>query len=361
MTLNYAPRLLKACGQRRLPNLLQEAAGLAETAMRKLGEDQQDEMRRVLESWADLDPYLNNSIIATLARHTQLEVGVTPQSTLAEISKLLSKRRSRRSNEEAAKIYTLQFDDIFQDAYLIAVRGLNLKDSLEFYTRAALGLELGSFYRDNVLMRLLDSKSAKAVPAFLKCIEPPERATFINDFGADFLIAHLGLAMHKVPLPAGKTEVLGVKEAWSAWGVVIYWTNRIDLERDQRKERCFKLWEALNGDLFPAAVGPWFHLTSCARSIFGESPDRSGYVPIDNLFPGELRDLLETGLSRLPELTNISQPFIDSEEMIKMIISYLGRLGDQSTLATLEQWADSNTLGTDVIKAIRAIRDRSSA
>jgi energy-coupling factor transporter ATP-binding protein EcfA2 len=348
----FAPRLLRTCRNWKIYHLDLEAAELAQQISRALPEEIAREVVEELEAWLGDNGSLNGMTLEAISSYKPLEI-TTVERAADEVRALLARTPTPESNARAAGIFYLQFEDVFEGVYYEALGELSQEESLDFYSRAALGADRDSLFGTSILLRLVEHDSPKAKDALMRWVKPPPKTNlYTGSLGGGFVLAHLGLARLREALPGYPTT--GSDEAaWREWGEILYWIHRADLPEEERKAKCRKAWGKLSGELLRAAVDPWYWIVRGAQEMGRLEP--LGFVPIASIFPQELRVLLEEGLQLGQELTSIFD-HLRVEDRIRAIISCLGTIGNEATAVALERWCDSGEFGVDAMKVLRTIR-----
>lgn len=351
--------LLLRCKEWDIYHLTLEAAVLArEVGMQEVGASVRIRIAETLRSMLSNDVILNSMLLEALTFYESVDVGVTQASADREVVESLEGRRTAAKCGAASACYFKQFEDIYQDLYAEAVGRLGPDEVVEFHVRVALGVSRYRMLLSSVLESLIDSGYEGATAAFEKWSQPPMMDGIIDgDVGGVFLLAHLGLARLRQAMPQATEGQDLTTAAWREWGKVLYWCNRTDLEKAERNSRCSSSWKELRSRLLKQSIDPLHWISRYLRSSWPGRMDllrRIGFVAPEELFPDEMRHLLEESLGVVDGWVGVF-PTLGSERLLS-VISYLGQVGHHSSAVLLETLADSPDVGQDVILAIRAIR-----
>ena len=348
--------LLKRCWETGIYHLRLEAGNVADTAAVLLDDDaQRDALERLLDSFVGNNPFLNSVLFGALAHFRDLGV-TTGERAREEVRCVLSQPPTPETCQLAAGIFSNQFEEVLGNHHFEAIQELRGDDWLSFHVKAALGSTLDDFATEAILSRLVERPAAESRDAFLRfAVPPPPDIVLLNGPPTTFWLAHVGLARicanpPELPAPRSAEE-----ESWQQWGVILFWSQKQDVPESIVRTRCEPAWQRLSTDLLRAAIDPLFQMERYVHS----QPRSIQFRPIRDVFPRELKNLLERSLAIASQLTSInSRGQRSPHECVHFMLATLAHVGDELSLAAVEPLCESAAHGRAAVRAVKAIRAR---
>lgn len=332
-----------------------EAANAANTAALYLEDSaERDALKRLVESFLGNNPVLNSALVETLAQFEDLGL-TSAERAREEVRFVLSEPRTPEICKQAAGIFSNQFEEVLGSHHYDAIEELQADEWLSFHLMAALGSTADDFGVNLILTRLVQRPSPQSEDVFLKfALPPPSTRVFLNGPPTTFRLAYAGLARICATPPAPPAPRNADEASWHHWGTILFWSQKPDTPEATARAGCEVAWSRLSTDLLRAAVDPLFQMERYGGS------SSVPFKPIEHLFPGELKKLLEHSLPLRAELTSINSG--DGNRLhgdrINFIINKLAVIGDEVSLPVLEPLCDSSGHGRAAVQAVKAIQER---
>ena len=177
---------------------------------------------------------------------------------------------------------------------------------------------------------------------------------FLNGPPTAFWLAHLGLARICAAPPEQSPPKNADEASWQQWGTILFWSQKPEIPQSTMRSRCEPAWRRLSSDLLRGAVDPLFQIER-----YGGSWTRGiQFTSLADLFPRELKSLIDASLPLALHLTSINSRAHRLEERIDFMIAKLTTVGDEFSLAVLEPLCESPTHGRAAVRAVKAIQAR---
>ncbi|GAA3240745.1 NERD domain-containing protein [Nonomuraea helvata] len=293
---------------------------------------------------------LSSQLVETLDAYGLIEYpGDTSQITSA-IDRILLDPTNQENARAAYIIVANQFEDVVAQPYLEAISALSHDQLTMLLVSAAIGSSVDNFWLDWILLELLERADSRSFPVFeywtgeIKTDTPFKQQAY-----ACFLLAIQGYALFCGDPPRLVKCQTRDELAWQHYAAIVFWLHRGEID-SVVAERCAPHWRSLQGDLLNASVDPihWMIPRNITRGKGASVIQR-----LIELFPSELRNILEWGFLHREELSSIDS-FSDPDRIFS-IIQLLEYVGNEETVSILRQYADDPSLGRSVISTIKRL------
>jgi hypothetical protein len=182
----------------------------------------------------------------------------------------------------------------------------------------------------------------------------------IQDAIRVFEMAHAALARLHYPLPDRSVDaVLSAEQAFLACGAIIYWLNRDDLSRAERRRNCAGPLATLSRHelgVAAAVIGEF----SGSGQLLSESGRRlPGSEPLITFaldFPDEISAIYRAALEQPTRQTGYFE-FFRIDDVIEKALANLGRLGNENDIPLLRIWSIHPRHGHGAVRAIKKIEE----
>lgn len=282
----------------------------------------------------------------------------------AEIAAALEDENDAHRCALACGIWNSQFDHPFDGAYCQGWNELIPEDRKKLLCMAARGTDEDTM--SMFVSTLMVYLAAYNDPAFGPLIArfaglPPHRCFMPQEAIRNFGIAHILLARLACPLPGPPDRARSAaEEALLGCGAILYWINRVDLERAERRRRCDGALRILSDHEagVAAAVLSAFDfsdlvLSENLKNLPGEAIARS----IGDAFPAAAADIYRAAL-RKPTIQSGYFDFFRVEEVLEDCLAGLGRYGAADDIETIRVWSRHPEIGQRAVAAIKQLEVR---
>jgi hypothetical protein len=352
----HVPLILDACWKTRIYHLRLMVTQMAMSWGATLhGEDRTLTVELLNSYLTNNHVMLNTLIFDVLKAFDEIDGTVTGDDIDERITAVLSNPTDADAQQRAYVIVTSMLDDLEPDKYYEAVDRLPQDSYAQLFTMAALGAE-HTLFSEWILGKLLESDNPIALPAFQRwATVPRERDSSPQNAVASYVRALTGCAKHMRECPVTGDYGGGDRQAWALYGQIIFWLASPDATNAERVASCRLLWERLRTELPFEAVDPLFQLEHAA--IIDREQTAATLLKILELFPNDVREILEFGLKHLGKLTTLLHRF-DDTELTVFVIRYLGDVGNSENAKLIEPYCESPTVGRWAVEAMRKLRAR---
>jgi hypothetical protein len=283
-------------------------------------------------------------------------------SVRAQIKAALAERDSPLMWHAADGLWLAQFDHPYDGAYCEAWSELSSDDRKSLLFMAAQVAEGDSMFTPALIAEVASHADSAAGAILARWTGlPPKKGVMARDAIYSFEMAHAALARLRCPLPDRSTEAASPADrALLACGAIIYWLNRDDLPRAERRHSCvLPLAELVQHETGVAAavVGAFFrsdHLFSeFAKRLPGSEPAVASF---DRDFPDEIAAIYRAALQHPTRQAGYFE-FFRVDDVIEEALLHLGRFGDASDIPLLRAWSIHPNHGHLAIRAIKTIEE----
>lgn len=311
-------------------------------------------------------PRFASIVMEALRRLGALDEGAREHRTVVHerIRHCLARPTDSERQKEAWGIYSAQCDHPYSEAYCEVVASLADDEKKALLEMALRGVDEAAFFVGTLLLELASFGVRDVGECIGRWTKPPSaenRTMPQNDFYA-FVAAHIALARLGCSLPVHRTANASRSvRALTACGVILYWSNRADMDEEERHEACESELAILVNDGKGVALDV---LREC-EGVFPQGWDLlPGDEPVVNSivrrFPNEAATISREALSD-PKIQVGYFPqwsHFDKERIISFGIGVLERYGNGSDRILLRQYASSKEHGKQAIAALKAIEER---
>lgn len=332
-------------------------------------EDKADRTKLIEKIEGVLDgghPLFSSIVMEALQRLGALNKDAREHRTVVHerIRDCLARPADSERQKEAWGIYTAQCGHPYSDAYCEVVAGLTDREKKTLLEMASRGANETSFLVGPLLLELASFGDPDVGDSIGRWTSPPpkESRTMPQSDIYAFVASHIALARLGCPLPAQKrSDASRSVGALKACGAILYWSNRTDLDENEKHETCGSELAILVNDGKCAALGV---LRAC-EDIFGAGwdllpGDEPVVTSIVGMFPEESaaisREALNEPMNQVGYFPQWSHS--DQERIISFGIGVLERYGNGSDRMLLRRYASSTEHGEQAIAAMKAIEER---
>ena len=320
----------------------------------------------VIESFPRQHPSLSSSILDALQSLGALEDSEQEHHAVVrmEIQQCLSQQSARENYTKAWNIYSAQFDHPLSGAYYEVVSALPDHDRKTFLMMAAKGATESWFFLPLLLIDLAafgDPSVGESIAQWT--VLPPADSFMPQEAIKAFIVAHvalakLGCALPNRPLTSSNASAVVL----TACGLILYWSNRTDLDENTKAKACYSSLGVL--------IAHWQDVTLDILRLCEDTGTEMlrllGDVPIVQSiigrFPTEMADIGRHALHEPERLAGYSRHFSDHGRYqdLSFAIRILARHGNSTDAPLLRRYTSDPNLGTDAIAALQAIEERQS-
>jgi hypothetical protein len=350
------PKLLRLTWESGAYHLRLEGLHVTHLFASQLADSTRAEVKGFLASFETKDLGLSTSLIETMARYEMIEPIVSIGQVRDEIANCLSQPEDSEARQAAYSIVTNQLEELLSDEYFLGVEELDRADKVTLWTMAALGAPSYGFATDWILGQLLKWNDLATLPAFERWATSLDTSNpFAQGATLCYVRGVIGCAQFRDIPPQLAIKSDNNWLAWQHYGEIIFWLNRASITSTEVESRCEPVWATLHDRLLLAAVDPLFRFEQAGRTATDDSGTM--HLQLARRFPGQLRRILEAALPRAQEFTSLFQ-YRDSGAVTRRLISLLGAVGDERTVALVEPYTGDPGLGASAIAAVRQLRER---
>ena len=335
---------------------------------RQESDDDRHELVNALNALPDQGMWLGSMVVDALKAHGALdeEEEAHLDSAREEVNRCLAEA-GERSCSDALRLYTFQFDHPYSGAYWDVIHDLPKDERRRLLSMAAEGAERGSWCIDMLLVELVAFADPKLGDHLRRWTEPPPRdSKQLWDTLRPFQLAHVGLARLGIELPAWDDEREPPELALAAYGVLLYWINRSDLDRSDQNARCEMALGILQSDAGHVALDV---MKACELSGPRGLPGVSDQQPpvvwgVRDRFGDSLVGVCRRALRQPDEQKGYFKQFFfdrDRQSCLRMAFDVLSIHGNSADSELLRRYASDACLGESAIRAMRVLGERASS
>ncbi len=283
-------------------------------------------------------------------------------SVKVQIDAALAERDSPLMWRVADGLWSAQFDHPYDGAYCQAWSELSSDDRKSLLLMAAQVAEADSMFTPLLIAEVASNADPSVGPIVARWTAlPPKKEVIVGDAIESFEIAYAALARLRCPLPEHSAEAAcSADHALLACGAIVYWLNRDDLPRVERRRNCARPLEMLlqhETGVAAAVVGEFFRshlmLAESAKRLPGSEPIVTSF---DREFPDEIAAIYRAALEHPTRQTGYFE-FFRVDDMIEKALMNLGRFGNASDIPLLRAWSIHPDHGNSAVRAIKMIEE----
>ncbi len=243
------------------------------------------------------------------------------------------------------------FEDIFQGVYSEAYAELSEEEKRDILCLAG-NTNVGGFTSNWILQELLRCGGARALPIYQQCASGVDAENlFVQGAVADFVLGIEGCAQwSEAPPPYHKGDSPEHK-AWQTIGEILFWARR-GTAVDNHK-RIEELWARFEGLVLLAAGDVLYQLNNSRWILWNNCV----LVTITSMFPKEVRSIVEQCITDRESLPSVFRHGGSANrDVIRFLIHTLEKIGDATSISTLQPLVDDREFGKDAVQAIKSIQ-----
>ena len=318
-----------------------------------------------IEALPPQHPFLSSSIVDALKSLGALEDSEREHCAAVrrEIRQCLSQQNEIDNYAKAWGIYSAQFDHPLSGAYCEVVSTLPDHDQKTLLTMAAKGATESSFFLSPLLIDLASFGDPSVGGSIVRwTVLPPTDSPMPQEAVRAFVLVHIVLARLGCALPdRSLTSGNASAAALTACGLILYWSNRTDLDKNTKAEACYPSLGLLVEHRQDATLDI-LRICEDARMegvlpLPGDAPVIRSIV---GRFPTEMADICRHALRKPEGQIGYFRHFSEHHrhQNLSFAIDVLARHGNSTDSPLLRRYASDPTLGTDAIKALQSMEER---
>ncbi|ESX49431.1 hypothetical protein NLY43_25485 [Mesorhizobium sp. C416B] len=283
-------------------------------------------------------------------------------SVKSQIEAVLANRDEPIMVEAAAGLWSAQFDHPYDGAYCQVWNELPSDDRKVLLMMAAQDVDRNSMFSAPLLGEVAscgDPAAGHTIAPWTAL--PPKKEVMMQDAIRTFEMAHAALARLHFPLPDRSAEAVSPADhALLACGAIVYWLNRDDLSKAERRLNCAAPLATLarhEQGVAAAIIGEF----SGAGHLFEESAQRlPGSEPVVTSFapefPDEIAAIYRAALEQPTRQTGYFEFFL-ADELMKKALAKLGQFGNAGDISLLRLWSVHPSYGHVAVQAIKKLEE----
>ena len=308
-------------------------------------------------------PFLSTVIVEALQSLGALDAAEREHAEVIreEVRQFLANPDGHESCTAAYRTYYAQFDHPLSAAYDEVVADLSGAERKQLLMMAGKGWDSSSYFLSPLIIDLASFCDPEAGAIINRWTKLPLTDSFMpQDAIGVFVVAHIVLGRLGCSLPERQTEPdKPSAESLAACGVILYWSNRTDLDEDARCSPCRQSLSVLARHELGAAVDAIRHcehaLVEGVKHLPGQGLVQGSIV---NCFPVEIAEICRQALKSSTGLIGYFSHF-DRRQVLDFCIQVLGNHGNSADLMLLRRFGSDPGLGTNAIEAVKMLEDRS--
>lgn len=318
-------------------------------------------MREVLDGLGFDNIMLNGLHFEALAAYGGLEPLNTAEGIEQQIRDVLAAGESPEAWTGAHGIVSMIFEDeAIHGPYGQVLSELDDASALRLYTMAARSGP-NPFHHDwlmaNIVERIDHADEAAREVVAVSALNIDWDSPFRQETITAHLIALRGWAQLAEELPSADIPSADVPRG--AWRLVDELLFHMFKDRDPDADQARRLWGKLLDLYLPATADVLAHVRSAEGMGYAVLGRRGPYQQLLETWPAQCRQVFEWGIVHRDRVVS-GFKHGPLTEGIGHALEGLGLVGDQATLALLQDWIDNADIGVGAVSAIRAIRQRLS-
>ena len=317
-----------------------------------------------LEELPDQGPLLGSMVIEALHRLGALNDAEKEHEVMVreEVQRCLVDP-DEYGSQHAWRVFSCQFDHPFSSTYWDVIHELPRDQQKALLSLAAQGAPPESGLVDALVVSLVSVGDLDVCDCIARFAAPPARdAVDLSNGVRAFLMSHVGLARLGCALPTSSEQIIDVAErTMAAYGALLYWGNRSDVDREGKRAACEGALELMNGvgravalDVLRICEGSGFRVIDG----FEEGPPVAWNV-LDR-FGADLIDVCRHGLRHPRGQSGYFRHFFDDQRRscLSLAMSVLARYGNSVDRQLLRTFSDDPNLGGSAVAALKVFDRR---
>lgn len=306
--------------------------------------------------------FISTFIIDALKSLGAMEDVEYGETVKAEIEQVFSDTENPENWALAHSIYNQQFDHPYDIVYwdvLHELPSFKRKEFLSMAVRAKNNFRMFVTCMITDLANFKDRNSGKFIEHWTEL--PPRDDPMPQDSVGAFVVSHIVLGCLQYPLAPKSYDGSCEDNAILSCGEVYYWSNRDDLDWNERKKRCEKAWHILMRHDLGVSLGA---IKECESTVkvglegFNRLHSKEAIkFSIINGFPDELSEICRQALlGKVIQRTR--RRWVKENEMLDYAISILGICGKAIDLPLLRGMVHHQYYGHTAMRAIRQLEGK---
>ena len=282
-----------------------------------------------------------------------------------EIRQCLSQKNESDNYAKAWNIYSAQFDHPFSGAYYEVVSALPDHDRKTLLTMAARGATESSFFLSPLLIDLASFGDPSVGESIVRWTALPPTDSFMpQEAIRAFVVAHLALARLGCDLPVPDRPLTSGNASaavLTACGVILYWSNRTDLDENTKAEACYPSLGVLVEHGQDATLDVLRHCEDdWMEGVLHLPGDALAIRSIVGRFPAKMAEMCRHALRKPERQVGYFRHFSNHDRLqnLSFAIHVLELHGNSMDAPLLRRYTSGSNLGGGAIKALQAIEER---
>jgi nuclease-like protein len=337
----------------------------AQCAAWRVSEDDRHNLADAIQALPQAShPFVSGSIIDALKALGALNDSETEytETVRTQIRSALADRTNPDMRALAYTVWYGQFDHPFDGAYCTAVSELADEEKKTLLTMAAQGATQDSPFASILLVELATHNEPASGSLIARWTAlPPTRCAMRQDAIGDFVTAHIALGRLGCVLPEVEGRYAShAADALCACGEILYWMNRVDIPKSQRRAGCASALTVLSrheNGVAGSIIGETFHCLVSDEGLSrlpGGEPVRTC---IGSCFPIEIAEVFRECLNNPTHQTGYFE-WLNQQQTFDLAIQALGAWGDTTDIPVLRVWSITRQYGPSALEAIRSLEEK---
>jgi hypothetical protein len=276
----------------------------------------------------------------------------TPEAdaALAEIAKLSGKTPQAVLAEHAYGTVTRVFEDVFENVYWEAYDELSDPEKASVLCLAGMAPDIG-FWSEWIVRELFRYGDERAVPVYERFASGIESNTVIvQEAVAAFVLGIYGWARSADAPPPYRMGDSPAHRAWRTIGECFFWMAK------GNQRRATEVLETVAADLDdPVVLGMGDVLYQLSHSRWRLRDDHPS-IDFAATFAEQWRPIVRRCVVKRSSLSSIFRYGGSMDRKVSAyLVQLLGRIGDETSTATLRTLVEDPDLGTEAIRALESI------
>jgi hypothetical protein len=314
-------------------------------------------------------PFLSTSFVEALQSLGALQDSEEEHVDVvrSDLRKLLVDQGTPQMQALAHSTWFAQFDHPYAGAYCEAISELSSGKKKTLLVMAAQGADDDGSFIGILLLELASFNDPVVGPIIARWTALPPTECFIpQDAIGNFGVAHIVLARLACALTANiSSQTSNSAKALGSAGAALYWLNRCDLPRDDRRSEAAKALVPLLRHDEGVAANVLYELHRASfmsgEGFFRLPGDEPVCVSIGEAFPDEVADICRHCLWDPDGQHGYFSNYFDRHGVLSFAIAGLGAWGNSGDIALLRMWSHDDRHGRHAISLIKDLEGRAAA